>query len=664
MDQWCSGDVLLGLGTVKYVQQLDGNGNPVLDESGNLIRVYVIQNGGQFKVLDSRGVVQDNELISDAGLAQTPACAIDPDTGDLWAAGGWTSLISHIRAPSGGSGHQLLGSIDLTAYTSTAGCADHGWARPGCGPVRSLVFDGSGNLYVGTDFGTNKIFKISKTGTILDTYTVPIGPSSRGPGWIDLAADQETMFYAAADGTIGVFNTNREPLPQALFDAGVEHLTDPVLDPSNVGLFGKIVVKNAVGTPLTGTPIYRIRLLPPGDGTGGLLVVYDIVVHRINLAGQNVQGYVATWSTPTRIAKAHVPTGVADVDPITGPGWTALGGLCVNRGYAAAVSQPDCTAEPTHLLCAPVPNCPGGGESPDCVAPGTPVLQQPPDQTNNEGDTITPLAIVASDPRGRPLIYQVSHLPQGLSFDPVTKTISGTVDWRASDALGLPAANVRVTVTNDRGLFARKWFLWTIDPVNAPASVTVSPAFPRDASAAYLVSTPRGVPISTVSLVGSDPDPCEGVGFYLYNGETLPAGLTLTAQEVSNPACTPGVLYPATITGTPTVEGVTTFTLKNGATNPLATFIWTVTGSAPTITAQVSPSPNAAGWHNSDVTVTFSCTGTGSLPCPNPLTVTEDGVHEITRTAANETGQAGWWFQLRRNGQHWSVDNRCRGTRR
>jgi hypothetical protein len=195
-NQWCSGDVFLGLGTTKYVQQLDGNGNPVPDESGNPIWVYVVQNGGQFKVVDSRGVPQENGVVTDAGLAQTPACATDPETGDLWTAGGWTSRISHIRAPAGGSEHQLLGSIDLSSHTSTSACSDYGWARPGCGAVRSIVFDRSGNLYVGTDFGTNKIFKVSKDGTLLDTYTVPVSPDLRGPGWIDLAADQECAVAA------------------------------------------------------------------------------------------------------------------------------------------------------------------------------------------------------------------------------------------------------------------------------------------------------------------------------------------------------------------------------------------------------------------------------------------------------------------------------------
>jgi hypothetical protein len=363
-NQWCSGDVFLGLGETKYVQQFDANDNPILDEYGNPVWTYVVENGGQFKVVNSRAVAQQNDVILDSGLGLTPACAVDAETGDLWTAGDWTNRISHIRAPTGGAGHQLLGSIDLSSHTPTSGCSDYGWARPGCGAVRSIVFDRSGNLYVGTDFGTNKIFKVSKDGTLLDTYTVPVSPDLRGPGWIDLAADQETMFYTAALGTIGVFNINREALPEALFDAGVEHVTDPVLDPNNVGLFGKIVVKSEEGTPWTGTLIHRMRLLPPGDGTGGFLVVYDAMIARVNLTGFVVQGYSpewiypvsslditpdgksfwmmtkanATWTSPSKIAKVHIPTGVTDVDPVTGPGWTAVRGLCVNRAHSGGHS--------------------------------------------------------------------------------------------------------------------------------------------------------------------------------------------------------------------------------------------------------------------------------------------------------------------------------------
>ena len=77
---------------------------------------------------------------------------------------------------------------------------------------------------------------------------------------------------------------------------------------------------------------------------------------------------------------------------------------------------------------------------------------------------------------------------------------------------------------------ARKYFQWTIHNVNAPPAASVSPVLPRDAFGRYLVSTPHGIAISPLRLFGADPY---------------------------------GFVYPATISGTPTTDDVTTFTVKS-----------------------------------------------------------------------------------------------------
>jgi hypothetical protein len=60
----------------------------------------------------------------------------------------------------------------------------------------------------------------------------------------------------------------------------------------------------------------------------------------------------------------------------------------------------------------------------------------------------------------------------------------------------------------------------------------------------------------------------------------------------------------------------------------------------PTITSQVSPAPNAAGWHNSSVTISYSCSDNSSLvTCPSPVVVTTEGAGQsITRTAVDAAG--------------------------
>jgi sugar lactone lactonase YvrE len=64
----------------------------------------------------------------------------------------------------------------------------------------SIVFDKSGNAYVGQPDGTHQILKFSPAGGLLATYNPPTSP--RGTDWIDLAADQCTLHYTSEGSSI------------------------------------------------------------------------------------------------------------------------------------------------------------------------------------------------------------------------------------------------------------------------------------------------------------------------------------------------------------------------------------------------------------------------------------------------------------------------------
>lgn len=71
------------------------------------------------------------------------------------------------------------------------------------GLPESIVFDRSGNAYVGQandSFfgGPAPILKFGPNGNLLASYSAPF--EDRGTDWIDLAADQRTMFYTS-EGT-------------------------------------------------------------------------------------------------------------------------------------------------------------------------------------------------------------------------------------------------------------------------------------------------------------------------------------------------------------------------------------------------------------------------------------------------------------------------------
>lgn len=51
----------------------------------------------------------------------------------------------------------------------------------------------------------------------------------------------------------------------------------------------------------------------------------------------------------------------------------------------------------------------------------------------------------------------------------------------------------------------------------------------------------------------------------------------------------------------------------------------------PAIIGSVNPPPNAAGWNNSNVTVSFTCSDqtSGVASCPSPVLLTNEGAHQV-----------------------------------
>jgi hypothetical protein len=174
-----------------------------------------------------------------------------------------------------------------------------------------------------------------------------------------------------------------------------------------------------------------------------------------------------------------------------------------------------------------------------------PVAFAPP-RSNAEGDTVS-YTITASDLDEDTLSYSATGLPNGISIDPATGTLTGTL---ANDTAGIH--NVVITVS-DGSATATAPFIWTITNVNA-APVVINPGDQVD---------PENTSVS-LQIVATDAD-----GDTLqYSATGLPPGLSINAST-------------GRITGFLDYDssGIysVTVTVTDGAEPRSVSFTWTVT---------------------------------------------------------------------------------------
>ncbi len=159
----------------------------------------------------------------------------------------------------------------------------------------SIVFDASGNSYVGQDDNTGRVLKLDPSGFQLGSYL--LAKENAGSNWIDLTSDQSTLFYTSGGPSIKRFNVRTNT-----------QLTDF----ANVG-----------GT------LGALRLL----ADGGLLVTHNTAtsanILRLNSAGAVIQTYTFPVPDPTLYSLTDVR-----LDPNGTSFWTgSSGGSTGNKIY-------------------------------------------------------------------------------------------------------------------------------------------------------------------------------------------------------------------------------------------------------------------------------------------------------------------------------------------
>src|SRR5262249_25235982 len=104
-----------------------------------------------------------------------------------------------------------------------------------------------------------------------------------------------------------------------------------------------------------------------------------------------------------------------------------------------------------------------------------PVVTSPGPQTASEGQSVS-LSVTASDPDGDSLTFSASNLPPGLSINPTSGLITGTIPFTTVTHPD-PQRAFSVTVTASDGTRLRSAiFTWTVLDVDQPPVANAGPA--------------------------------------------------------------------------------------------------------------------------------------------------------------------------------------------
>jgi hypothetical protein len=268
--------------------------------------LFVGVSGGVYQVRDGSGVLK--ETISDpAGnvppLGETTGCAFNNDLTRLY-----TTFFdaTFVDAFSVAHPHAIAQTIN-TSVTSPGGHSE------------SIVFAVNGHFYVGHPDGNDLVHEYDASGALVTTFAPAI--EARGTDWMDLTVDQTTLFYTSEGRRVKRFSV-------ATNSQLADFATLPGSDP-----------------PFRA---FAVRLLGPGDGSGGLLVADKSDIKRLDAAGTVVQTFDAPgqegwfaltldpdgtsfWSASfdtSEVFKFDIATGNVLVQFNTGTGANTVLGLC------------------------------------------------------------------------------------------------------------------------------------------------------------------------------------------------------------------------------------------------------------------------------------------------------------------------------------------------
>ncbi len=215
----------------------------------------------------------------------------------------------------------------------------------------------------------------------------------------------------------------------------------------------------------------------------------------------------------------------------------------------------------------------------------TPVLTPPANQTNAIGDAVD-LSLTATDQDDDTIAYAASDLPAGLTIDPGTGIISGTI----SDSVTTVTSYSSTVYASNGITSASEPITWTVNPVGLE----------NPGAQANAVGNAVDLPVSAIKASGT----------WTFTSADLPAGLSITGSSSTGFAIT------GTITSAAAASNAVTITANAGGSfTATQTFTWTV-----------SSLTNPGTLTNTDGDTGVSVAVTASPPSGSAVTFTATGL--------------------------------------
>ncbi len=547
----------------------DGNNTPV---------TVINTTFGGGSVNNSKPNANANILVATrggrGGDAGTPAGATKNDGGPGGAGGNVEGANVYIGSDTA----TFINDTLVYGQATTFGLGGAGGSGAGSGGKNGAP--GANGVGLGGGFFGAAGSTDSVGNSIIDLNTANVGPlvSPDVSGTFTSLGYNILGFGAAANGftqssdQIGVTATQLNLGP--LLNNGGSTLTDALLNNSN----GKSVAIDAGGNTLvtnTANPWYNLFGPAPTDQRGPGFprldqanLQVDIGAYELNLpiitglnppsADEQSGTFTLTISGSGFVPGATVSFNGTTLTPLT------VGSSQITVTVPSAL-LPD---EASVNVSVSIPDGSGiAGETlnsntvPFAITEAsTLTLTNPGDQNNNEGDTVSPVPITSSDPD---TTFSATGLPSGLSIDPNTGTITGTIDPYAVSNNAGASQNFTVTVNgiDDGVVRGSVTFTWTVADTTPPSL-----------TAPVTQNNNEGDSVTGLTISAVDADP--GTFTDVVNGQhTLPPGLTIDP----NTGTISGTIG-SRATGTYTV----TISASDGAGNVgSTTFTWNVADTTP-----------------------------------------------------------------------------------